>query len=125
MSEGRVLGIGGVFVRSGNPEALAAWYREHLGFTVTEAGQPAPDGSWTWEQEAGPTVYSIFRANSDYFAGDRQVMMNFRVEGLDALVARLEAAGIAISHREEMDGVGRFARIHDRDGNPLELWEPA
>jgi predicted enzyme related to lactoylglutathione lyase len=47
------------------------------------------------------------------------------VEGLDALLARLEAAGIAISHREAMEGVGSFARIHDPDGNPLELWEPA
>ncbi len=125
MAEGKVLGIGGVFVRSGNPAALAEWYREHLGFVVTESGQPDPDGNYVWMQDAGPTVYSFFRANSDYFAEDRQVMINLRVEGLDALLARLENAGIAVSHREEMDGVGRFARIHDADGNPLELWEPS
>lgn len=125
MTEGRVTGIGGVFIRSRDPAALAAWYRDHLGFTVTASGQPAPDGSWSWAQEAGDTVFSAFAADSDYFAGDRQVMLNLRVEGLDALLARLEAAGIAISHREAMDGVGAFARVHDCDGNPLELWEPA
>jgi predicted enzyme related to lactoylglutathione lyase len=23
-----------------------------------------------------------------------------------------------------MDGVGRFARVHDPEGNAIELWEP-
>ncbi len=124
-TEGKVLGIGGVFVRSRDPAALADWYRHHLGFVVTESGQPDPDGNYVWMQDAGPTVYSFFKAESDYFAADRQVMINLRVEGLDSLLGRLEASGIDISHREEMEGVGRFARIHDQDGNPLELWEPA
>lgn len=52
-------------------------------------------------------------------------MLNLRVEALDNLVVALQAAGIAIGNREDMDGVGRFARIHDPEGNPLELWEPA
>lgn len=125
MAEGKVLGIGGLFVRSGDPAALAAWYRNHLGFAVTEAGQPDPDGNYVWLQEAGPTVFSFFPAGSEYFAADRQTMLNLRVEGLDALVARLEAAGIVTSHHEAMEGVGRFVRIHDPDGNPIELWEPA
>lgn len=124
MSEGKVLGIGGLFIRSPDPERLAAWYRETLGFTVTTAGNPDPQGNWTWVQEGGHTVVSIFPADSDYFASERQVMLNLRVSGLDALVARLEGEGIAISHREAMEGVGSFARIHDSDGNPVELWEP-
>lgn len=125
MADGKVVGIGGVFVRTGNPARLAEWYREHLGFVVTESGSPDPDGNYVWMQDAGPTVYSFFRANSDYYPLDRQVMVNLRVEGLDALLARLEAKGVEISHREAMEGVGSFARIHDLDGNPLELWEPA
>ena len=122
---GRVTGIGGLFFRSPNPARLAAWYRTHLGFTMTGAGEADPDGNWTWRQEAGETVMSAFRADSDYFAVDRQVMLNLRVEGMEPLLARLEAAGIVISHRETMDGVGAFARVHDADGNPVELWEPA
>jgi predicted enzyme related to lactoylglutathione lyase len=109
----------------GNPAVLAAWCREHLGFVVTESGQPDPDGNYLWMQDAGPTVYPFFRANSDYFAEDRQMMINLRVSGLDTLLFRLEATAIEVSHREEMEGVGRFARIHDADGNPLELWERA
>ena len=35
MAEGKVLGIGGLFLRADDPGKLSAWYREHLGFTVT------------------------------------------------------------------------------------------
>ena len=52
-------------------------------------------------------------------------MLNFRVDDLDALVARLAEAGIEAERREEWDGPhGRFARIHDPEGNPVELWQP-
>ena len=125
MAEGKVLGIGGVFLRSADPARLAAWYREHLGFTVTAAGEPDPDGNWMWQQQGGPTVYSVFKADSDYFAVDRQVMMNLRVEGIDALLGRLRDAGVEVITKPEWDHpeTGRFARVHDCDGNPIELWE--
>ena len=125
MAEGKVLGIGGVFLRSADPARLAAWYREHLGFTVTAAGEPDPDGNWMWQQQGGPTVYSVFKADSDYFAVDRQVMMNLRVEGIDALLGRLRDAGVEVVTKPEWDHpeTGRFARVHDCDGNPIELWE--
>jgi glyoxylase I family protein len=121
---GQVTGIGGVFFRSPDPDRFAAWYRDHLGFVVTAAGSADPDGNWVWSQQAGDTVYAAFPAATDYWPADRQVMINLRVSGLPALLARLEAAGIAISERVDMEGVGQFARIHDCDGNPLELWQP-
>ena len=122
--DGQVTGIGGVFFRSPDPERFAAWYRQHLGFVVTAAGGPDPDGNWVWAQQGGDTVYSAFPPTSDYWPADRAVMINLRVAGLDALAGRLEAAGIAVSQRLAMEGVGQFARIHDCDGNPIELWEP-
>ena len=123
MAAGKVLGIGGLFIRSADPARLAAWYRDHLGIAATESGQPTPDGEWVWMQEAGPTVFAGFKADSDYFAADRQVMLNLRVEGLEALLEKLAEAGVEHTHREGMDGVGEFARIEDCDGNPVELWE--
>lgn len=125
MAEGKVLGIGGLFIRSEDPDGLAAWYRDHLGIAATASGQPTPDGEWVWMQDAGPTVFAGFRADSDYWQPDRQVMLNLRVEGLEALLERLSSKGIEATHREAMDGVGTFARIADCDGNPIELWEPA
>ena len=112
-----VTGIGGIFFRSRDPEARAAWYREHLGI---EAGQNA-----LWEQQAGPTVFAPFPTGSDYFAADQPFMLNLRVTDLEALASRLEAAGIAVERRPEWEtDYGSFARIHDPEGLPIELWEP-
>jgi catechol 2,3-dioxygenase-like lactoylglutathione lyase family enzyme len=111
-----VTGIGGLFFRSSDPDARAAWYREHLGI---DAGQAS-----VWQQEAGMTVFAPFPSGSDYFPADQAFMLNLRVTELDALVAGLEAAGIAVERRPEWDGeYGRFARIHDPEGLPIELWE--
>lgn len=108
-----VQGIGGYFFRAQDPEALARWYADHLGLG------PA------WQQAAGPTVLQPFRATTDYFPADRQAMLNLRVSDLAALVARLDAAGIAVERKAEWDGeYGKFARIFDPEGNPIELWEP-
>lgn len=115
--DGRITGIGGVFFRARDPEALAAWYAEHLG--VTSFGP--------WPQEAGISVFAPFKADTDYWPADRTFMLNLRVDGLDALLSRLAADGIGIETRpEEWDTpeTGRFARIHDPEGTPIELWEP-
>lgn len=114
-----VTGIGGFFFRAQDPDALRAWYAEHLGVGAGPYG--------TWDTEAGNCVFSPFAATTDYFPADRQFMLNLRVDGLDALMASLTAAGIEVITKAEWDapGVGRFARIHDPEGNPVELWEPA
>jgi predicted enzyme related to lactoylglutathione lyase len=71
------------------------------------------------------TVFAPFPADSDYFPADRPFMLNLRVTELDALAAKLEAAGIAVERRPEWETeYGRFARIHDPEGLPIELWEP-
>ena len=126
MADGKVLGIGGLFLRADEPAKLSAWYREHLGFTVTAGGEPAPDGSYSWKQEAGETVFSFFPRANTYFPTDRPAMVNLRVAGLDALAARLKAANVEVIRKAEWDhpSVGRFARIHDPEGNPIELWQP-
>ncbi len=46
--------------------------------------------------------------------------------GTAANLEALEARGVAVEQREEWNDpdIGRFARIHDPEGNPIELWEP-
>ncbi len=110
----KAVGIGGIFFRASDPVALAAWYAENFGLPEQ------------WQTEAGMTVFAPFPAASDYFPANRQFMINFRVDDLDGLIARLNAGGIAVETREEWDmpGVGRFARVVDPEGNHVELWEP-
>lgn len=115
----RVTGIGGLFFRAGDPQALAAWYERHLGIDDLAKA--------VWSQDAGPTIFGPFAATSDYFGhSEQQWMVNFRVDDLDAMMASLKAAGIAVETRPEWDSeVGRFCRIHDPEGNPIELWQPS
>jgi predicted enzyme related to lactoylglutathione lyase len=111
-----VTGIGGLFFRSRDPAARAAWYKTHLGI---DAGSNA-----VWQQDAGMTVFAPFAQNSDYFPTDQSFMLNLRVTDLDALAETLEAAGIPVERRAEWDTeYGRFARIVDPEGLPIELWE--
>lgn len=121
-----VLGMGGYFFRAKDPAALKAWYRDHLGVGGGTGVDPATGhtNEWVWYTAAGPMVFEPFKADTDYFADDKQTMINLRVSDLDGLLATLRADGIAIAREEAMDGVGRFARVHDPEGNPVELWEP-
>jgi predicted enzyme related to lactoylglutathione lyase len=117
----KVLGIGGLFFRSKDPSGLAEWYQTHLGIDPA----PTSPSMMPWTTEAGVTIFSPFDESTDYFPADRTFMLNFRIEDLDAALAELNAAGIKISEELTMEGIGRFARIHDPEGNPIELWEPA
>ena len=112
------VGIGGVFFRASDPKALLAWCRKHLGL--------AADDGFQWMEQAGPTVFMPFPRDTDYFPATRQWMINFRVSDLGKLLAALCDAGIAITTNPDWDTpeTGRFARIHDPEGNPVELWEP-
>lgn len=115
-----VRGLGGVFFRARDPEALARWYEEHFGLPPGAAGG-------LWMQTAGPTVFAAFDTDTDYFGRhDQAFMLNFRVDDLDASLAALAARGVEeVKPREEMEGVGRFGWVADPEGNRIELWEPA
>ena len=117
-----VAGIGGFFFRAQDPKALTNWYRDHLGIGLTATG----GGAHVWQQEAGPTSFTPFPETSKYFGDSSKVwMLNFRVHDLDKMVAQLKAAGIEVKVDPESYPYGRFARLHDPEGNPIELWQPA
>jgi catechol 2,3-dioxygenase-like lactoylglutathione lyase family enzyme len=120
----RVTGIGGVFLRARDPQALGAWYKRHLGV-------PYDDGfaKLNWTEDPDPnacTVWAPFDFDTTYFGSDKQqAMVNFRVDDLDALLSDLAASGVEIvPERSEDDALGRFAWVIDCEGNRVELWEP-
>ena len=122
-----VLGMGGLFFRARDPDALNAWYKQHLGVGAgcDSTGTGAVD-AWTWRVQGGPMVFAPFKDTTDYFAADKAFMINLRVSDLDGLLASLGAAGIDAITKPEWDdpSTGRFARVHDPEGNAIELWEP-
>lgn len=118
----KVAGIGGLFFRAHDPKALGQWYQQHLGIALT----PTSEGGTVWQQEAGPTSFSPFPEKSGYFGDPAKVwMVNFRVHDIDKMVAQLRAAGIEVKDPESYGNIGRFTRLHDPEGNPIELWQPA
>jgi hypothetical protein len=104
---GKVLGIGRLFFRSRDPQALAAWYATHLGATPVPSNYEDPG----WRQQGGPTAFAPFPANSRYF-GDtaswhpQQWMVNFRVANLDVMLAQLRAANIETTPKATLSNYG-------------------
>jgi glyoxylase I family protein len=117
----RVNGIGGLFFKSKDPESLALWYLDHLGIVRS----PTTYEELPWIQDSGPTAFAPFPEQTDQF-GDAETrwMINFRVEDLDAMVAQLRGAGIEVRVDPAEYPNGRFARLRDPEGNPIELWQP-
>ncbi len=125
----RVTGIGGVFLRARDPKALAAWYAAHLDIELSPYGGATL--LWSDEQPAGTgmTTWSTFPHDTAYFgppgaSGPQAVMINYRVDNLDALLALLAAADVPIDPQRDDYDYGRFAWITDPEGNRLELWQP-
>lgn len=118
----KVTGIGGFFFRAKDPKALGLWYQQHLGISVI----PTSYEESPWQQEAGPTAFAPFKETSGYFGDAQKVwMLNFRVRDLDKMAAQLRNAGVEIKIDPKSYPNGRFARLHDPEGNPIELWQPA
>ena len=72
------------------------------------------------------TDFMPFAGDTDYWPAGKQWMINFRVTDLDEVLAGLRKAEIAIETNPAWDSpeTGRFARVYDPEGNPIELWEP-
>ncbi len=118
----RVTGIGGVFFKTRDRAALIAWYKEHLGLDPSEHGSVA----FQWSDPGGVTVWGPFDHDTDYFdPSSAPFMINYRVDDLDGLLAKLRAAGVTVDDKVEEYDYGRFGWIMDPEGNRLELWEPS
>ncbi len=116
----RVTGIGGVFVLARDPAALSAWYARCLGVD----SPPLTYEHRSWRQEAGPTVFAPMNAHPEHLPAGRSWALNFRVSNLDAMVAQLRSLGVDVRVHEEGYPNGRFADLHDPEGNSVQLWEP-
>ena len=119
----RVTGLGGIFFKSQDPKALAEWYRVHLGLQVEDWGGVA--FRWADDSPTGTTIWSPFKADSNYFApSTAPFMINFRVADLKALMAALRSEGCQVADEISESEFGKFAWVMDPEGHKLELWEP-
>ncbi|HUQ41745.1 MAG TPA: VOC family protein [Candidatus Limnocylindrales bacterium] len=126
MSEPRVTGLGGVFFKAHDANALGQWYRTHLGIPVQEGGFAI--FQWREHDDAareGSTVWAVFDETTDYLGKNEQrAMLNYRVADLDAVLAALRSEGVSVDDKVQSDENGRFGWITDPEGNRIELWQP-
>ena len=117
----KVTGLGGIFTKVADSAATRAWYKEILGV----GGDWGAMFAFKDDSPDGFSLLTPFAADSDKFAPSAlPFMINLRVDDLDAMVAELEAKGIAILDRQA-DEYGKFAWVMDPDGVKLELYEQA
>lgn len=123
-----VQGLGGAFLYADDVAALAAWYTEHLGITFQSWGKSHfvefPSADVEPAGRHASTVFALMQADAPLPKGVRTGRINLRVSDLDALVARLKAAGVSVEGPGSPE-FGRFAWAVDPEGNRLELWEPS
>jgi predicted enzyme related to lactoylglutathione lyase len=121
----RVTGIGGIFIKSKDPEKLREWYRKHLGIESESWGGLAFKWADDPRQGDGATIWSVFPDNTKYFEpSEKPFMINFRVEDLGWLLTQLRAAGLEVDPKTEESEFGKFGWVMDPEGNRVELWEP-
>ena len=120
----RVTGIGGIFFKAQDPKALSAWYKQHLGVDVTDWGGAI--FPWGGEgSESGMTVWSPFKADTDYMEPSKSsFMVNYRVEDVEALLKVLAEEGCNVVGEMQESEQGKFGWVMDPEGNKVELWEP-
>ena len=123
MGKGKITGIGGIFFKCNNPEALRKWYSDVLGLEVNDYGV-----LFEIRPFAGTPKYlqlGTFENNTDYFEpAAKAFMLNFRVDDLQAFLGKLKAHGVNSLGEIESYPYGQFAHIMDPEGNKIELWEP-
>lgn len=122
--KGRVIGIGGIFFKSSNPEGTREWYYKNLGLAPNDYGSIFEFRN-SDSKEKAYLQWSAFSESTSYFQpSEKEFMINYRVVNIEALVEELKQNGVTITDSIETYEYGKFVHIMDNDGNKIELWEP-
>ena len=121
----RVTGVGGIFFKCKDPEAMKHWYHAHLGLQVGQWGTTFETRQADHPERKSLLQWCTFRENSKKFdPSKKDFMINYRVENLDWLIGMLREEGVQVLGEVEKYDYGKFCQIMDPEGNKIELWEP-
>lgn len=121
----KVTGIGGIFFKAKNPQAVKDWYGKNLGLAVDEYGSPFEFRNAHRPEETNYLNWDAFTDTTSYFdPSEKEFMINYRVQNIEGLVKNLEKNGVTILDEIASYDYGKFVHILDLEGNKIELWEP-
>lgn len=127
MSEkkGRVTGIGGIFFKTSDPKKTKEWYSKNLGMKTDDYGTMFEFRTSENPEQKAYLQWSPFSEKTKYFEpSQKEFMINYRVENMEALVEELKANGVTVLDSIATYDYGKFVHILDNDSNKIELWEP-
>ena len=123
--KGRVTGVGGIFFKCQDSNAIKEWYGKHLGLAIDDYGSAFEFRNANNPEEINYLRWSPFKQDTDYFnPSEKEFMVNYRVQHIEALVEQLKAEGVTVVDEIETYDYGKFVHILDPEGNKIELWEP-
>jgi len=121
----RVTGIGGLFFKAKDPKAVKKWYSENLGMATDDFGAPFESRNANRPDEVNYLNWDPFVDTTSYFnPSEKPFMINYRVQNIEGLVAKLKQNGVTILDEITTYDYGKFVHIMDLEGNKIELWEP-
>ncbi len=121
----KVIGVGGVFFKSRDPEGLIGWYRDVVGLPVEDWGGVILKPETMAAHPGAATIFAPFKADTDYFQpSNNAFMINLAVDDLEGVLARCAEHGVTPVRTFPEEPNGKFAHIMDPEGNKIELWEP-
>jgi len=124
-NDAKVTGVGGIFFKCDDPDKVKNWYAKHLSFPIDQYG-----ASFTFRKKEDPSKngylqWSPFKSDTTHFKpSEKEFMVNYRVQNIEALVEKLKADGVTVVDKIEEFDYGKFIHIMDCEGNKIELWEP-
>ncbi len=122
----KILGIGGIFFRGRDHNALRDWYQKHLGIDSKAYGC----AMFPWRRaddatKSETTVWTISKNDTDYFGPTKPAfMINYIVDDLDGMIATLRELGAEVDPKVDESEYGKFGWVTDPEGNRIELWQP-
>lgn len=123
--KGRITGIGGVFFKCNDPNAIKKWYAENFQLDVDKYGTMFKFYQENNPDRLGYLQWSPFSADTDYFSpSTKEFMINYRVENIEDLIEELKENGVTVLDEIATFDYGKFVHILDPEGNKIELWEP-
>jgi predicted enzyme related to lactoylglutathione lyase len=114
----KILGFGGIFLRTRNKDLLRKWYEEVFNIEMEDW-----HGTTIKPKEGNETVFSFFKEQNEYFPLHQQVMLNFQIDSMDDFLEHIKQMGIPLVKEVEKNEFGTFATIADPDGRWIEVWE--
>ena len=121
----KATGIGGIFFKSNDTEALKKWYADNLGLKTDQYGSLFASRDIDKPKEVNYLQWSLFKKDTDYFDPSKQeYMINYRVNNIEALVKRFKENKVTVLDEIAVYEYGKFVHILDLEGNKIELWEP-